>query len=37
MDVMKKQLALISKNVPEGRHAMIVVYGAAVLLDIKLI
>jgi hypothetical protein len=29
MDVMEKHLALISKKVPEGRHAVIVVDGAA--------
>jgi len=29
MDVMDKHLALISKKVPEGRHAVIVVDGAA--------
>ena len=29
MDVMEKHLALISNKVPEGRHAVIVVDGAA--------
>lgn len=29
MDMMKKHLALISKKIPEGRHGMIVVDGAA--------
>jgi len=27
MDVMEKHLALISKKIPEGRHAVIVVDG----------
>ena len=29
MDVMEKHLALISKKIPEGRHGVIVVDGAA--------